>query len=164
MRTSSRILGALLLSCCLTSLAQGQTGIQWQTDLEAAKRLAASTNRLVLIHFSASWCHWCKPLETQVFNQDSVAQAIEPNYVAVKLDLDQHRNIARQYGVTGVPWDVVILPDGQVLKDFNSPQGASDYMSAMTEIAIKYRPQPATMVASIGAGPHASTVPAAYGA
>jgi YHS domain-containing protein/thioredoxin-related protein len=162
MRTSSWNLGALFLVCCLTSLAHGETGIQWQTDLEAAKRLAASSNRLVLIHFSASWCHWCKPLESQVFNQDSVAQAIEPNFVPVKLDLDQHKNLARQYGVTGVPWDVVITPDGQLIKDFNSPQRATAYVAAMTEIAAKYRPQTPTMVAAVGAGPTA--VPVAYGA
>jgi YHS domain-containing protein/thiol-disulfide isomerase/thioredoxin len=164
MRTSFRLFGALFLACCLTSLARGEAGIQWQTDLEAAKRLAASSNRLVLIHFSATWCHWCKPLESQVFNKDSVAQAIEPNFVAVKLDLDQHRNLARQYGVTGVPWDVIITPDGQVVKDFNSPQGSSAYVAAMTEIAAKYRPQTPGMVASIGAATQATAIPTGYGA
>ena len=43
----------------LAALAHAEPGIQWQSDLETARQVAASSNRLVLMHFSATWCHWC---------------------------------------------------------------------------------------------------------
>jgi YHS domain-containing protein/thiol-disulfide isomerase/thioredoxin len=116
------------------SLAAAQ-GVQWQPDLESAKQAAAASNRLVLMHFSASWCHWCKPLEKNVFAQPEVARAVEASYVAVRMDYDQHRQIAKQYGVKGVPWDVVITPDGSWVEDFNSPQTAEMYSARVTKIA-----------------------------
>src|SRR5687767_6682235 len=127
MRTIAKACGTWIVFSCLALTAGAQQQIQWQSDLEAAKQAAAASKRLVLMHFSASWCHWCKPLETNVFGQPQVAQALEANYVAVRMDYDQHRQIAKQYGVRGVPWDVVITPDGQWVEDFNSPQTADAY-------------------------------------
>ena len=44
----------------------------------SARRLAGQTNRLVLIHFWASWCDHCKWMEAEVFTQPSVAAALAP--------------------------------------------------------------------------------------
>jgi YHS domain-containing protein/thiol-disulfide isomerase/thioredoxin len=162
MRTFYRGFGAFLLACCLSSLARGEAGVQWQSDLETAKRLAASSNRLVLIHFSATWCNPCKQLESQVFNKDSVARAIDANYVPVKLNVDQQPALARQYGVRAVPWDVIIMSDGQVVRDFQSPLIEQAYVGTMTEIAARYRPQPTALVAGVQA-PTTAT-PVGYGA
>jgi YHS domain-containing protein len=161
MRTSFTALGAFLLACCLTSLVWGETGVQWQTDLETAKRMAAASNRLVLIHFSGNWCKPCQHLESQVFNKDSVGRAIDANYVPVKLSVEQQPALARQYGVRAVPWDVIITSDGQVVRDFISPQGEHAYVGAMTEIATRYRPQPTTLLAAGPAVPTAT--PVGYG-
>lgn len=126
-----------MVAWTLASLAHAEQGIQWQSDLETARQVAASSNRLVLMHFSATWCHWCKPLEKNVFGQPEVAQAIEAHYVPVRMDYDQHRQIAKQYGVRGVPWDVVITPDGYWVEDFNSPQTAEQYATRVTKIATR---------------------------
>ncbi len=87
------------------------------------------------MHFSASWCHWCKPLEKNVFAQPEAIQAIESQYVAVRMDYDKHRQIAKQYGVRGVPWDVIITPDGYWVADFNSEQTAVKYAGRINKIA-----------------------------
>jgi YHS domain-containing protein len=137
MRTIAKACGAWIVWGCLALQASAQQGIQWQSDLEAAKQIAAASNRLVLMHFSASWCHWCKPLETNVFGQPQVAQALEANYVAVRMDYDQHRQVAKQYGVRGVPWDVVVTPDGSWVEDFNSPQTADQYAARVSKIASR---------------------------
>ncbi len=136
MRTMRQACGAWIVWGCLASWAGAQS-IPWQSDLEAAKQAAASSNRLVLMHFSASWCHWCKPLEKNVFGQPEVAQAIDANYVAVRMDYDQHRQIAKQYGVRGVPWDVVITPTGYWVEDFNSPQKGDEYATRISKIATR---------------------------
>src|SRR5438093_418883 len=95
--------GAWIVWSTLAALASAQQTVQWQDNLDAAKQMAAATNRLVLMHFSASWCHWCKPLEKNVFEKEEAIRAIEAHYVPVRMDFDQQRQIAKQYGVQTVP-------------------------------------------------------------
>jgi YHS domain-containing protein len=134
MRNLAILCGAAILSACLSMPASAQ-GVPWVSNLESAKQAAAASNRLVLIHFSAHWCYWCKPLEKNVFAQPEVARAIETHYVPVLLDYDKHRQIARQYNIGSIPWDVVITPDGSWVKDFRSPQSPTEYVACVNEIA-----------------------------
>lgn len=154
MRTIAKACGAWIVWGCLASLSTAE-GIQWQTDLETARQAAAASNRLILMHFSATWCHWCKPLEKNVFAQPEVARAVEASYVAVRMDYDQHRAIAKQYGVKGVPWDVVITPDGSWVEDFNSPQTAGMYAARVTKIASREAAKMNTMYAATPPAPPA---------
>ena len=117
---------------CLASPTLGQEAIRWQSDLEAAKRLAAETNRHVLIHFWATWCNPCMALEQSVFQQPGVAQAIETHYVPVKLNVDQHGSVAQGYGVKSIPTDVIITPKGEVVHKTTSPPTAEQYVAHMT--------------------------------
>jgi YHS domain-containing protein len=137
MRTIATACRTAILWVFLTAWASAQQDVQWASDLESAKQAAAASNRLVLMHFSATWCHWCKPLEKNVFGQPEAVAAIEASYVAVRMDFDKHRQIAKQYGVRFVPWDVVITPDGYWVEDFNSPQTARDYAARVNKIATR---------------------------
>lgn len=147
MRTIAKACGAWIVWGCLAALSTAE-GISWQTDLETARQAAAASNRLILMHFSATWCHWCKPLEKNVFAQPEVARAVDASYVAVRMDYDQHRAIAKQYGVKGVPWDVVITPDGSWVEDFNSPQTAGMYAARVTKIASREAAKMSSMYAA----------------
>lgn len=124
----------------LPSATRSGQGIEWQHDLEAAKRAAAASNRLVLIDVWAPWCHWCQPLEENVFSRQEVIRAIEDHYVPVRLDYDQHRATVRQYEVKGVPWVVILSPDGDLVDQFNTPQSAEKYVERVNKVAALSTP------------------------
>ena len=137
-------------ACCLmvlllASSASAQQGLRWEANLDSARALAAQTNRLVLVHFSASWCGPCKQLEQNVFSQPGFGQQLVGQYVAVKLDFDAQQALASQLGVEKIPTDVVLTPQGQVVQKFVSPQTAEQYTGALQQIAAAagYRGQPA---------------------
>src|SRR5215813_7112101 len=92
-----------------------QDAIHWHNDLESAKTVARESKRLVLIHFWSTTCVPCKALEQNVFSQPGVSSAIEQQFVPVKLNADENPATAQSYGITRVPTDVIITPDGQVL-------------------------------------------------
>jgi thiol-disulfide isomerase/thioredoxin/YHS domain-containing protein len=127
------------LVALLVSNASSQTApIRWETNLDQAIKTAAASNRLVLVHFWAPWCRPCQKLESTVFKQPNFSTQIEAKYVPVKLDLDQNHALAQKYGVTAIPTDVILTPQGQIVYKTPSPQSADVYLSTMQQVAAKH--------------------------
>jgi thiol-disulfide isomerase/thioredoxin/YHS domain-containing protein len=111
----------------------------WQPNLEAAQQLAARTNRLVLIHFWAPWCQPCMRLEREVFSQAETGRALEPNFVLVKINSDDAPGTTRMYGVSSLPTDVIIQPNGRLVSQFQSPPTANQYVAQLNQAAAGHR-------------------------
>ena len=72
-----------------------------------------NSSKPVVIDFHATWCGPCKVLSPILEELDDEIEGVE----FVKLDVDQHPQIAGQNQVLGVP-TVVILKDGEVKDRF----------------------------------------------
>jgi thioredoxin-like negative regulator of GroEL/YHS domain-containing protein len=157
MRALPCFLSMLALAGTLASGAKAAEQINWQSDVEAAKRLAARTNRLVVLHFWAPWCGPCMRLEREVFNQPGVGEALEAHYVPVKINLDQAQSMARQYGVQAIPADVVITPQGKLVQKLQSPGDARRYTGQLTQVAVAFERQYQSQFASADGGEATAT-------
>src|SRR6185295_4342399 len=118
--------------------AFAQEAVHWHNDLESAKAVAKQTNRLVLVHFWTPTCGPCMALNQNVFNQPGVANAIETQYVPVKLNADENSATAQMFGITRVPMDVIVTPEGQVVGKLISPPTPAAYVAEVTAAAGKY--------------------------
>jgi len=83
-----------------------------EINAEEYSEIINSTNPVV-IDFHATWCGPCKVLSPILEELDDEIEGVE----FVKLDVDQHPQIAGQNQVMGVP-TVVILKDGEVKDRF----------------------------------------------
>ena len=81
-------------------------------NAEEYSEIVISSNPVV-IDFHATWCGPCKVLSPILEELDDEIEGVE----FVKLDVDQHPQIAGQNQVMGVP-TVVILKDGEVKDRF----------------------------------------------
>jgi protein disulfide-isomerase len=77
-------------------------------------------------------------LEGTVFNQPAVASSIETRFVPVKLNADQSQATAQAFGITQVPTDVVITPQGQVVGKLNCPGSPTAYVSELIQVANRF--------------------------
>jgi YHS domain-containing protein len=77
-----------------------------------------------------------------VFNQPGVANAIETQFVPVKLNADENSATATWYGITRVPTDVIVTPDGQMVAKLISPPTPAAYVAEVTGAAGKYSSKP----------------------
>jgi len=118
---------ALLVLSAAPALAQDQ--IPWEYDVDRAKQIAGQQNKLVLLHFWADGCPPCKVVEARVFPNVQVANAIAADFVPVKVHAQRQPAIAKQYGVTRWPTDVIITPAGQTVAKSVSPQNPLQYVS-----------------------------------
>ena len=83
-----------------------------EINAEEYSEIVKSSNPVV-IDFHATWCGPCKVLSPILEELDDEIDGVE----FVKLDVDQHPQIAGQNQVMGVP-TVVILKDGEVKDRF----------------------------------------------
>ncbi|HEY2895040.1 MAG TPA: thioredoxin family protein [Pirellulales bacterium] len=137
---AARVIAAIVIaiaSTCAAAVADDQ--MPWLPSLEAAQQVAARTNRLVLIHFWAPWCQPCMRLEREVFSKPETGKALEANFVMVKLNTDEAPGTARLYGVSSLPSDVIISPNGRLVSQLQSPPTANQYVVQMNQAAAGYR-------------------------
>ncbi len=154
----------VLFSALLAAPAVAQQeSVHWHQDLESAKVVAKESGRLVLIHFWTPSCRPCLALDQHVFNQPGVASAIEAQYVPVKLNADENSATAQSYGITRVPTDIVVTPDGQIVGKMVSPPTPAAYVAELTSFAGKYAARSGQAYAgAVAAAPVQSQLNSAY--
>ncbi|GAB4352156.1 MAG: thioredoxin [Immundisolibacter sp.] len=84
--------------------------------------LQASAQQPVLVDFWAGWCAPCKMLGPIL---EQLAAAAQGRWTLIKVDVDAHPDLARQYQVRGIP-AVKLFIDGRVVDEFTGalPQSA----------------------------------------
>jgi len=66
--------------------------VQWLTFAEALEK-SKTEPRKFFINIYTDWCSWCKHMEGTTYNDPSIAQYINDNYYAIKLDAEEEEAI-----------------------------------------------------------------------
>ncbi|BBO35137.1 thioredoxin family protein [Lacipirellula parvula] len=137
---------------------QAAPGVNWRTNLDAAKVEAAQSNRHLLLHFTTRTCGPCKALDQTVFNQPQVAAAIEQQFVPVRIDADLERAMAGRYQIDRVPTEVVITPDGTPVAKPPIPDKPDAYVAQLHGLA-QHLQQSQAPRNSVGTNPAYASLP-----
>jgi protein disulfide-isomerase len=78
-------------------------------------------------------------LERTVLNRPEVIRAIVSNYVPLKVNVEQHADMARHFGVRQWPTDVIVAADGSELYRGTSPEDANKYIAQLDQVAAHAR-------------------------
>ncbi|MGV3617022.1 MAG: thioredoxin domain-containing protein [Fimbriimonas sp.] len=87
---------------------------KWFTDLEEAKKIAKATNRKIFVDFFAEWCGPCKRLEADCFGTAEF-KALGKKLVFLRIDVDKQPAVSKAYGITAMPTQMIVNPDGSVV-------------------------------------------------
>ncbi|MBL7784974.1 MAG: DUF255 domain-containing protein [Chitinophagales bacterium] len=91
-----------LTFCCITLMSYRLTNgdqpesnpntIKWVT-LEEAIKLNQQQPKKIIVDLYTSWCTWCTKMDKATFQHPAIAQYINENFYAVKLDAETRNTI-----------------------------------------------------------------------
>ena len=125
----------------------GVVADDWQTDFAEAKKLAKQKQEPLLVHFHAPWCAPCLQMEQSVLNTAQVKQRLGQGITAVKINCETQRAFAKSMGISTLPADLVIAPNGSVLKHSVGAHSVSSYVALIKKHARVQPVQPSNPAA-----------------
>jgi uncharacterized protein YyaL (SSP411 family) len=140
-----------LQNCPETYLRSGQYQlVNWLPCSEDAFRRAQKRDRLVLIELGAYWSGRCQRLGSEAFSDSGVADLINREFVAVKIDADAMpkrarylRQLAQLMGAPDrYPIVAFFTPDGKPIRAV-APDTRAEMMRHLEELSQMYRTRPA---------------------
>lgn len=96
-------------------------------DLEpfaSALREAEQKHKPLLVEFRANWCTPCKRLEQETFRDPTVIDLLSL-YVVLTIDTDEQTELAKAFGIAGIPDIRLLSPNGERHKQLQGFQTAT---------------------------------------
>ncbi len=95
--------------------------VDWHPWGREAFELARTTNRPVLLDVGATWCTWCELMDRESYTKPEMAEFINRNFVAIKVDYDADEHLAAKISTAQA---YLNLPAGALpLTGFVTPAG-----------------------------------------
>ena len=95
--------------------------VNWKAWNSETLALAMKENKLLIISVGYSACHWCHVMEEESFENDSIAEIMNVNFISIKVDREERPDVDKVYmnavqlmtGSGGWPLNCIALPDGR---------------------------------------------------
>ena len=89
--------------------------VKWMAWEDGSFDLAKKENRPVLLSIVASWCPWCRSMDSEVLSDPAVVEIVEKEYVPVRVDKDKRPDINERYNMGGWPSFAILDPEGEAI-------------------------------------------------
>ena len=94
--------------------------VDWYPWGDEAFEKARSEDKPVFLSIGYSTCHWCHVMETESFEDEEVAAALNKDFVAIKVDKEERPDLDMVYmaacqlytGQGGWPTTLLLTPEG----------------------------------------------------
>ncbi len=117
----------------------------WMTNFEEAEAAAKKAGVPLVVHFWAPWCGPCRNMEAEVLASQNVQGMLGKGIIGVKVNSDENKSLVSRFGVTALPTDVFVSPDGKVLSRSVGSPGLQGYLAKLGQYRAA---QPAPVVPS----------------
>lgn len=117
----------------------------WHTQFEAAQADARASGRPLFVVFDAAWCSWCQQYKRETLDRPAVRTVLAREFVRGAVDADARPDLMRRHGGLGLPFTLVLAPDGSVRARFVGVMRPDDLIDMLA--AVRQAP-PAAQAAS----------------
>jgi hypothetical protein len=85
----------------------------WSAFTPEAFERARREGKYVLLDGAAEWCHWCHVMDETTYLDPEIARILRERFVTLRIDVDEHPDLAERYGEWGWPATIIFSPDGR---------------------------------------------------
>ena len=102
-------------------LQHANNPVEWYPWGEQALSLARNTGKPILLSIGYTACHWCHVMEKESFQDKSIAEVMNQNFICIKVDREERPDLDKIYQSAhqilterpgGWPLTVALTPDG----------------------------------------------------
>src|ERR1700749_4152474 len=137
--------------------------VEWHEWGSEAFARAAAEDKPVLLDIGAVWCHWCHVMDRESYEDPHLAEVINQNFIAVKVDRDERPDVDSRYqaavaaisGQSGWPLTAVLTSEGKPF--FGGPYfpredryGRPGFQHVLRRMAEVWKTQRAEVMESAG--------------
>jgi uncharacterized protein YyaL (SSP411 family) len=135
--------------------------VDWYPWGDEAFERARNEDKPIFLSIGYSTCHWCHVMEHESFERREIADVLNRDFVAIKVDREERPDVDRVYmlfvqattGSGGWPMSVWLTPDlrpfyGGTYYPPTSQWGRPGFQDVLTEIARAWRDERAQVLAS----------------
>ena len=114
----------------IVSAVQKSTPIRdengWYHNWDAGMEAARNESKVVLVDFYADWCTWCDVMDEKTFSDSAIKKTFSADWITIRIDTEDaetqgtfkgdtlnYRDLARAFGVTGLPSYLFLDKNGE---------------------------------------------------
>jgi hypothetical protein len=101
-----------------------QNPVWWQPWCDEAFQKAREKNKLIFLSIGYSTCHWCHVMERESFEDETIGEQLNKNFVSIKVDREEMPHVDKYYQDVhyllqrrggGWPLTIIMLPNREVI-------------------------------------------------
>ena len=115
------------------TVVSSAAAVNWHTYKEGSD-LAQRQKKNMVIYFRADWCTYCGQMEKETFGNAAVIEFLNSQAIAIKVDVDQEKRIARLFGVRGLPATFLLMNNGEQVGPMPGFIPPRPYLSMLSKI------------------------------
>lgn len=119
-----------VLICIIADPADAGDQIKWYA-YEEGLALGKSENKKIFISFHADWCKFCYTMDQQTFKDPDVIDYLASNFIAIKVDVEREKSIARKYNINPLPDSWFLEDNGEVIGNKPGFLSAKEMMAVL---------------------------------
>jgi len=145
------IFGMIFVLCSAAVAEKNESGLSDKPELrwlrfdEGVKALEAdTTGKHMFVDLTASWCGWCKKMEREAFADSKVIEAINDNFIPVRIwgdsdkvieiegyKISEKRLASSEFKVSGYPCFYFLTPDKKKVGPLRGYQTTDKLLDAL---------------------------------
>jgi len=139
-----RLLAASAVLAMLSAAAMAAELEGFQKTYAEAQKLAKESNKPMYLHFTTTWCGWCRKIEKDDYASEEGKKALA-DFVPASLDCTVpdgqepspetrvNLDLMRKFGGRGYPFLVILTPDGDLMHGWAGYKSVDQFVEELKE-------------------------------
>ena len=135
-------------------LQHAHNPVNWKAWNSNTLAEAKKSDKLILISIGYAACHWCHVMEKESFEDSTVANTMNANFINIKIDKEERPDVDQVYmsavqlmtGSGGWPLNVIALPDGRPIWG-GTYFPKNEWINSLNQVQQAYQKNPEKLIA-----------------